>query len=116
MSEFKYFSLSDFDCQETGENEMDLEFIMDLDELREACGFPFIITSGYRSNKHSLEAKKGKPGTHAHGIAADIQVKSGAERMLIVRKAIEGGFNGVGVAKTFIHVDKRPSTPVMWVY
>ena len=24
MREFKYFKLSDFDCQETGENEMDL--------------------------------------------------------------------------------------------
>jgi uncharacterized protein YcbK (DUF882 family) len=116
MSEFKYFKLSDFDCQETGENEMDLDFIMDLDELREACGFPFIITSGYRSNRHSLEAKKEKPGMHAYGIAADIQVRDGSERMLIVRKAIEMGFGGVGVAKSFVHVDKRQSTPVMWVY
>ena len=116
MKEFKYFRLSDFDCQETGENEMDLDFIMDLDELRESCGFPFIITSGYRSNSHSLEVKKEKPGMHAHGIAADIQVKNGSERMLIVWKAIEMGFNGIGVAKTCVHVDKRASTPVMWTY
>ena len=72
---FKYFNLSDFNCQETGENEMDLDFIRDLDELREACGFPFIVTSGYRSPSHSIEAKKEKPGMHAHGIAADIQVR-----------------------------------------
>ena len=58
MKEFKYFKLSDFDCQETGENEMDFDFIMELDELRESCGFPFIITSGYRANSHSLEVKK----------------------------------------------------------
>ena len=31
--EFKYFKLSDFDCQETGENEMDIEFIRKLDQL-----------------------------------------------------------------------------------
>ena len=115
MREFKYFKLADFDCQETGENEMDFDFIMELDELRESCGFPFIITSGYRSNSHSLEAKKEKPGMHAHGIAADIAVRSGIERMTIVQRAIEHGFNGIGVAKSFVHVDKRQSTPVMWV-
>jgi len=116
MTNFKYFNLSDFNCQETGENEMDIDFIRDLDELREACGFPFIITSGYRSPRHSIEAKKEKPGMHAYGIAADIQVRDGHERMLIVWKAIEMGFNGIGVAKTFVHVDRRNSTPVMWVY
>ena len=116
MKEFKYFRLSDFDCQETGENEMDFDFIMELDELRESCGFPFIITSGYRSNSHSLEAKKDKPGMHAHGIAADVAVRSGIERMTVVQRAIEHGFNGIGVAKSFVHVDKRQSTPVMWVY
>ena len=116
MTNFKYFNLSDFNCQETGENEMDLDFIRDLDELREACGFPFIITSGYRSPRHSIEAKKEKPGMHAYGIAADIQVRDGHERMLIVWKAIKMGFSGIGVAKTFVHVDRRNSTPVMWVY
>tara|TARA_R100001126_G_scaffold89441_2_gene58427 strand:+ start:643 stop:993 length:351 start_codon:yes stop_codon:yes gene_type:complete len=116
VSEFRYFKLSDFDCQETGENEIDLDFVMALDELRDDCGFPFIITSGYRSEQHSIEAKKAKPGKHTEGIAADIMVKNGSERMIVVKKAIEHGFHGVGVAKTFVHVDSRDSTPVMWVY
>ena len=30
--DFKYFSLSDFDCQETGENEMDADFIHALQQ------------------------------------------------------------------------------------
>ena len=116
MTAFKYFKLSDFDCQETGENEMDLDFIMHLDELREACGFPFYITSGYRSPAHSLEAKKAAPGQHAQGIAADIAVNGGAQRWQIVTKAIEQGFSGIGVAKTFIHVDRRNSPPMLWTY
>ena len=116
MSDFKYFKLSDFNCQEKGENEMDLDFIMSLDELREACGFPFIITSGYRSPRHSLEAKKDVPGQHAEGIAADIAVNGGAQRWTIVTKAIEQGFTGIGVAKTFIHVDRRTSPPMLWTY
>ena len=55
---FKYFTMEEFDCQETGENAMSEEFIHKLDELRERCGFPFTVTSGYRSTSHSIEAKK----------------------------------------------------------
>ena len=34
MSDFKYFKIEDFNCQETGDNEMDIEFIKALDHLR----------------------------------------------------------------------------------
>ena len=54
MSNFKYFKIEDFNCQETGDNEMDIEFIKALDHLRAACGFPFVITSGFRSKEHPL--------------------------------------------------------------
>ncbi len=113
---FKYFKLEDFNCQETGENEISHEFIHRLDELREACGFPFIVVSGYRSKDHSVEARKNKPGTHTQGIAADIAVRGGSQRRLVVDKALELGFSGIGVAKTFVHVDIRETTPVMWCY
>ncbi len=26
------------------------------------------------------------------------------------------GFTGIGIAKTFVHVDSRDSTPVIWTY
>ena len=26
------------------------------------------------------------------------------------------GFNGIGVAKSFVHVDTRESSPVVWSY
>jgi zinc D-Ala-D-Ala carboxypeptidase len=120
MSKFKYFKLEDFDCQETGDNEMDVEFIHKLDQLREACGFPFIITSGFRSKDHSIEKRKEKAGTHAQGIAADIRARNGNERYKIVQEAIKLGFTGVGIARTFIHVDSRivgaDKAPVMWCY
>lgn len=113
---FRYFKLEDFDCQETGENEMDEAFIHRLDGLREACGFPFYITSGYRSKQHSIEKRKSQPGTHAQGIAADIAVTGGVQRMAVVKKALALGFTGVGVAKGFVHVDLRETTPVLWCY
>lgn len=96
---------------------MSEEFIHRLDELREACGFPFIVTSGYRDGeRHPIEKRKSKPGTHAQGIAADIRVSGGVQRRLIIEKALELGFNGIGVAKTFVHVDIRKTTPVLWCY
>ncbi len=112
----KYFKVEDFNCQETGENEMCPDFLQKLDALREVCGFPFIITSGYRSPNHSIEAKKVRPGTHSQGIAADIKVVGGAQRMAIIRNASIMGFNGIGVAKGFVHVDTRETTPVAWKY
>jgi len=113
---FKYFKLEDFNCQETTENKMDENFIHKLDQLREACGFPFYITSGYRSPKHSIEKRKKFPGQHCQGIAADIAVTGGAQRMEIIKHAAALGFTGIGVAKTFVHVDTRTSTPMAWCY
>jgi zinc D-Ala-D-Ala carboxypeptidase len=114
---FRYFKVEDFACQETGENKISLSFISRLDDLREACGFPFYVTSGYRSPNHSIEKKKAAPGgTHAQGIAADIKVNNGIERRKVVKEAIRLGFNGVGVAKSFVHVDIRKSDPVLWTY
>ena len=112
----KYFSISEFDCQETGENEMNSEFLMRLDLLREACGFPLVVNSGYRSKSHSLEIRKEKPGTHAQGIAADFKATDGWHRRKIVEAAIALGFNGIGVHKDFVHVDGRKSQPVLWCY
>ena len=113
---FEYFDIEEFDCQQTGNNEMKEEFIHKLDELREACGFPFKITSGYRDPSHSIEVKKEKGGTHTQGIAADIYIPNGADRYRLAQKAFELGFTGIGIAKTFVHVDTREGTPVMWSY
>jgi len=114
---FKYFTLDEFACQETGENEIKPEFVERLDALRDACGFPFTITSGYRSPRHSIESKKPNgPGQHASGIAADIAVTGGHQRFIIVNNAVQLGFTGIGVAKGFVHVDIRDTTPMAWCY
>jgi uncharacterized protein YcbK (DUF882 family) len=113
---FRYFKIEDFSCHATGENEIKQEFVIKLDELRDLCGFPFVITSGYRSKEHGVEAVKLTPGTHNEGIAADIKVSNGTQRRAIVKNAIAMGFNGIGVAKTFVHVDSRRTAPVIWTY
>jgi uncharacterized protein YcbK (DUF882 family) len=112
----KYFSTSEFNCQHTGKNGMEKDFLSKLDALREHCGFPFVITSGYRSPDHPLEAVKEIPGTHAQGIAADIKITNSAHRYSLIKAALEHGFTGIGVAGDFIHLDIRGSLPVMWTY
>ena len=115
MSLFVYFERDEFTCSETGENKIDDGFVSRLDELRERCGFPFIITSGYRSPNHSIEAAKSKPGQHSTGRAADIAVNGGYQRYRLVKEAILMGFTGIGVDKSFVHLDERIN-PVMWAY
>lgn len=120
MAQWQYFKYKDFDCSETGTNEMSNEFITSLNELRRRCGFPFIITSGYRSPDHSIEKKKEKPGQHSLGVAADIKVNNGVQKYKIVAEAINMKFTGIGIAKDFIHVDRRVlennASPVIWSY
>ena len=112
-----YFTREEFDCQVSGTNNMEMDFLKKLDKLRAYCGFPFVITSGYRHpTMHPIERKKEVPGTHAQGIAADIKITNAADRLTIVTKAIELKFTGIGIDKGFVHVDTRGTTPVMWTY
>jgi uncharacterized protein YcbK (DUF882 family) len=114
---FEYFTLDEFDCQETGENKIDYGFVVSLDKLREACQFPFVITSGYRSPEHSAEkSKPNGPGMHSRGLAADIAVANGHQRFVLANNAMKMGFRGIGIAKDFVHVDLRASESVLWVY
>ncbi len=62
----KHFRLEEFNCTHTNKNEMDTAFLAKLDELREICGFPFRITSGYRDATHPSEVVKAAPGTGTH--------------------------------------------------
>lgn len=118
------FSKAEFDCKHTGRNEMQPEFLAKLQWLRNALGFPLIISSGYRDPTHPVEARKSRPGQHSQGIACDILAMDGATAFKIVEKALEIGFTGVGIAQDsrrsraarFVHLDIRTSTPVIWSY
>lgn len=112
----KFFQIEEFDCQHTGKNEMDPYFLERLDNLRLVCGFPFVITSGYRDPSHPIEAKKSKPGTHAQGIACDIKITNAHQRYLLISRAIGMDFRGIGIACDFIHVDFRREQSVIWTY
>lgn len=118
----KYFTFDELKCKETGDYDINPEFLSLLDTLRERCGFPFVITSGYRSPEHSIEAKKASPGTHALGVAVDIRADS-SQRFKIMQEATALGVTRFGINKSFIHIDigdrflpERFKRKVVWAY
>ncbi len=119
-NDLDYFTREEFACQYTGENNISDVLLLKLDLLRARCAFPFVITSGYRSEDHPIERKKEKAGTHAQGIAADIKVSTAQQRYTLVEEAIKMGFGGIGIHSVFVHIDMRnvadSNSPVMWLY
>ena len=123
MSNWKYFTEDELKCRHTGECKMDEDFMKVLDEIREECGFAFVITSGYRSPKHPIEAKKSRPGAHASGKAVDILVHM-EQAYKVVEVALRFGIKRIGVSQKgdvgarFIHLDmdETRAAPRIWSY
>ena len=126
------FSFTEMACQETGECGIDEATMDRMQLLRDYCGLPLTITSGYRSPRHSIEAAKAAPGTHSMGRAVDISC-SGIQAFKILTEALAVGFTGIGVKQNgytrrgtmenrFLHLDDlKPGEhtaprPTIWSY
>ena len=113
----KYFEESEF----SEFDKMDPVLLAMLDDLREEYGYPIKLTSTYRSPDHPIEAKKSKPGEHAHGAAVDIACVGGEATFKLVKAAIETGFTRIGISRknNFVHVGiGYPGAPetTIWTY
>lgn len=99
------------------EYKMDKSFLEKLDRAREFAGFPFFINSAWRSPEHP-ESIKNPTSSHIKGLAVDIRAKDSRTRYLIIDALMHVGFNRIGIADTFIHVDddKDKSSGVIWTY
>ncbi len=104
--------------KEIDDGNMNQEFLIKLDRAREVAQIPFKINSAWRSVEHNAKIG-GKPNSsHLKGLAVDISVTDSRSRFIVLKALIEVGFNRIGVAKTFIHVDdsKDKDPEVVWVY
>lgn len=101
------FKLSEFACKD-GSNDiiLDMRLVWKLQELRDLLGRPVLITSGYRTESYNQKVGGVKNSQHLLGKASDIIVK-GMEITELSRIAKIVGFNGIGIYKTFLHVDVR---------
>lgn len=86
-----------------------------LDSLREHCGFPIRITCAFRSRQWDIAKGRSGDSMHCLGRAVDIAYKDSYQLGIILHWAPIVGFNGIGIAKTFVHLDNRP-TPCAWLY
>lgn len=119
------FAFYEFDCPcmraSCYKTEVSKELVEKLQEMRNLTRFPISITSGYRCKDHQqdlrnqgYETAKGQ-SSHELGIAADVLCGAydGKQLAAIAEKV---GFNNIGVAKRFIHVDLRTDGPHRWEY
>lgn len=76
-----------------------------LQRMRDDIGKPIVVNSGVRCAKHNAEVG-GEPNSyHLKGMAADIRVAD--MKPATVAAVAMRYFRGVGIYRTFVHVDIR---------
>jgi len=122
---FKHFNYDEFDSplQEGSGQLMNDEFVQKLDRAREIADIPFRITSGFRIEADIERLlnegyKVSKNSSHLKGCAVDIATPNSEHRYKIISALLEAGFNRIGIADNFVHVDSDPdkSAEVIWTY
>ena len=115
-----YFEYSEFDSpdQKGSYKHMDVEFLNKLAQARKIAAVGFKITSGYRSPEHNEKVGGVPNSSHTLGHACDIYAPTSRQKYIIINALLQAGFDRIGVAKNFIHVDDDPSKneDVIWTY
>ena len=124
VKESMNFSAKELSCN-CGECEtrMDEGFMLSLELLRIACGFPLHLSSAYRCPTYNNKVSStGLDGPHTTGKAVDILV-SAKKAFTVLEAALPLGFTGIGVSqkgshsKRFIHLDSiTPGSTRPWVW
>lgn len=90
-----------------------------IDKMREYCGFPFVITSGYRTPEYNATLKDSvEDSAHCNGLAIDIACPDSSKRMKMIESAFEQGIKRVGIGSNYLHFDIDDTKPqkVIWLY
>ena len=103
-----------------GLSDMDEHFMHKLQHLREKCNFPLRVSSGMRCKSWNKKSKGHPNSSHMVGLACDFLV-DGLKARIVIQKALEMGFDGVGISQggsKFIHVDLKPrkNGKAVWTY
>ena len=103
---------------------LDQEFVAKLDQARNIAGFPFVITSGFRTFEANQSIIGSVPdSSHLKGLAVDLAVSNDHEVSLIVDAAKAVGITRRGIyinaagVPTHVHIDIDPDkvSDVIWI-
>jgi len=115
----KYFKPDEFRCAGVVVyDKMNPALLEVLDQIREAVGFPLMITSSYRTLKYNTKIGGSENSAHLRGNAVDISAVNSQARFQILQAALKLGITRLGIGKTFIHIDidKELSNNIIWLY
>jgi uncharacterized protein YcbK (DUF882 family) len=119
VNSYKNFTVDEFACRcGCGKNHINPQLIAKLDNARDIACTPFVISSGYRCKTHNKKVGGSDTSSHTLGEAVDIKVNNSSDRQKILTALTLEGFDRIGIAKNFIHVDIDQNKPknVTWVY
>ena len=79
---------------------------------------PLVLTSVCRCKEHNKNVGGVPDSPHTRGTAADIAVNGGKRRRQILDAAVHAGAAGIGLHKSYVHVDCDHSSarPAAWGY
>ena len=104
-----HFDSDEFKCKcGCGLSDIDAKLIVRLEKLRKLCGDkPLRVNSGHRCKEHNTSVGGSPNSQHLLGKAADIRCPAGMTIDQFADKAKRCDFGGLGIYKTFLHLDVR---------
>jgi uncharacterized protein YcbK (DUF882 family) len=99
---------------------MNMDFVATLDRIRERCGFPLVVSSGYRTPERNRQLGGAANSAHVQGVAADLVIPEprSRNRKKMMDAAQKEGISRIGIMRTALHLDASTTLPqeVYWDY
>lgn len=112
----KNFKLSELACPCCWAFDMPEWVLEKIQAVRDEFGFNMTINSGYRCKDHNVKVGGSSTSRHLIGLAIDVKINQNQLRKKILEAAERHGVCGIGVAKTFIHLDWDTTRKSCWIY
>ena len=104
-----HFRVREFACRDGSDAVLVApRLVMVLESIRTHFGVPVTISSGYRTPQYNAKVDGAAHSQHCYGTAADIVVSGQTpETVAAYARQLMPDWGGVGVYKSFTHVDVR---------
>lgn len=110
------FNLQEFECTHPDHRhvKIDENLVHKLQKLRDMLGVPLRINSAYRCIERNKQVGGATNSQHMYGKAVDVSLHNVDKSIDEVKEIAEDiGFDGIGLYRSFIHLDVR-GKPARW--